>query len=90
MKPALLLLLLGGCAMMPARAPAPVPLTPEQQACRTESRGADEARELRRSWAPGVNDTTLLPQIQAAEERAYRACLRARRLPGPSGVEAPR
>ena len=90
MKPFLILLLLGGCAMMPARSPAPPPLTPEQQACRTEARNSDEVRSIRQRWAPGVNDRFIEQDVSRAEESAYRACLRTRRLPGPSGVEAPR
>ena len=92
MKPALLLLplLLAGCAMPSLRGQPTVPLTPEQQACRTEARNSDAVREIRQRWAPGVNDRFIEQEVGRAEESAYRACLRARRLPGPSGVEAPR
>lgn len=90
MKPFLLLLVLAGCAMQPAHGPAPPPLSPEQQACRAEARNSPEVREIRRRWAPGVNDRFIEQDVSRAEESAYRACLRARRLPGPSGVEAPR
>ncbi|MCS6892659.1 MAG: phosphoribosylamine--glycine ligase [Rhodovarius sp.] len=90
--PALCLsLLLAGCGIgAEGRAPPAAPLTPEQQACRQEARDSPEVREARRRWAPGVNDRWLLQEVQALEDAAYRACLRARRLPGPSGVEPPR
>lgn len=87
----LLPLLLAACGIGAGdRPPRPAPLTPEQQACREEARNSDEVREARRRWAPGVNDRWVLQEVQAIEDAAYRACLRARRLPGPSGVEPPR
>ncbi len=88
MKWALLLpLLLLACGLRP---PAGPPLTSEQQQCRDEARASPEVVEARRRWAPGVNDRLALPQVQEVEDGIFRACLRDRRLPGPSGVEGTR
>jgi hypothetical protein len=84
------LLLLPALFACGPRTPAAPPLTPEQQECRNEARRSPEVVEARRRWSPGVNDRIILPQIQEVEDGVFRACLRDRRLPGPSGVQGTR
>ncbi len=86
--PLLALLTLGACASInPLAGPRPPPDTPEQGECRRVARNADAVRELRRTWSPGNNDRIIQQDIAVAEDRAFRNCLRERRLPGAGGVE---
>ncbi|MBC7430475.1 MAG: hypothetical protein H7345_00255 [Rubritepida sp.] len=61
--------------------------TPEQAACRSVARDSDAVRDLRRTVSIGDNDRIVQEQIDVAQERAFRTCLRERRLPGGGGVE---
>ncbi len=63
------------------------PDTPEQAECRRAARDSDAVRDLRRTVSIGDNDRIVQEQIDVAEERAFRTCLRERRLPGAGGVE---
>jgi len=63
------------------------PDTPEQAECRREARNSDAVRDLRRTISIGDNDRIVQEQIDTAQERAFRNCLRERRLPGAGGVE---
>jgi len=71
------------------REPAPPPDTPEQAECRREASNSQAVRDLRRTVTIGANDRIVQIDIAAAEERAFRTCLRERRLPGAGGVETP-
>ena len=86
--PLLVLLALGGCASInPFGGPRAPSDTPEQAECRTVARNADAVRDLRRTWSPGNNDRIIQQDVAVAEDRAFRNCLRERRLPGAGGVE---
>ena len=61
--------------------------TPGQAACRSVARDSDAVRDLRRTVSIGDNDRIVQEQIDVAQERAFRTCLRERRLPGAGGVE---
>lgn len=84
--PAIAALALTGCGI---GRPAGPPDTPEQAECRREARSSQAVRDLRRTVTIGANDRIVQIDIAAAEERAFRNCLRERRLPGAGGVEAP-
>ncbi len=80
-------LALTGCGL---GRPAGPPDTPEQAECRREARNSQAVRDLRRTVTIGSNDRIVAIDIAATEERAFRNCLRERRLPGAGGVEIPR
>ena len=75
---------LAGCGL---RGPGAPPDTPGQAECRIVARDSDAVRDLRRTISIGDNDRIVQEQVTAAQERAYRTCLRERRLPGAGGVE---
>jgi len=89
MRPWLIALLIPLAACGTGR-PAGPPDTPEQAECRREARNSQAVRDLRRTVTIGANDRIVAIDIAAAEERAFRTCLRERRLPGAGGVEQPR
>lgn len=79
----LLLVLAAGCA----RPIAPqVPDTPEARACRVEARDPPERRALmERRFTDNARQVD--EALQAAEMRAFRACMRRRGVIGSDGVE---
>lgn len=86
----LLPLVLTGCGLgnpFDRTGAAITPDTPEQAACRREARNSDSVRALRRTISIGDNDRIVQDEINRAEERSFRDCLRERRLPGAGGVE---
>ena len=78
-------ILLGACGMF-SRAPT-TPDSPEQAECRVVARNSDEVRQVMRTLSPGNNERILQEDAANARERAFRSCLRERRLPGAGGVE---
>lgn len=63
------------------------PDTPEQAECRRVARNSDAVREIQQTLSIGNNDRIIAEQVAATQERAYRTCLRERRLPGAGGIE---
>lgn len=78
-----------GLAACGFRGPTAPPDTPEQAECRRVARDSDAVRDIQRTLSIGDNDRIIAEQVAAARERAYRTCLRERRLPGAGGVEIP-
>ncbi|HEY4254703.1 MAG TPA: phosphoribosylamine--glycine ligase [Roseomonas sp.] len=88
-----LLTLLAGCGIFGSDRPPEAPPTPDEIACRAESRDSPERARLMHQWMPGnaINETRLTAELQTAERRAYLECLRRRGvIPRSGGVEAPR
>lgn len=81
------LLPLAACGSLNPFARSGPPDTPEQAECRRLARDSDAVRDLRRTVSIGDNDRIVQEQIDVAQERAFRTCLRERRLPGAGGVE---
>ena len=80
----LLLLPLAACGMFRTTS---TPDTPEQAECRSVARNSDAVRDIQRTLSIGDNDRIIADQVAMARERAFRTCLRERRLPGAGGVE---
>ena len=85
----LALVLLAACSN-PFAGTRATPDLPEQAACRQAAQESEEVRRVEQRWAPGQNDLMIQSERRAAEDRAFRNCLRERRLPGANGVELPR
>lgn len=81
------ILLLAGCASLNPFAASGPPDTPEQAECRRSARDTPEAREIQQTLSIGNNDRIIGEQVAAARERAFRRCLRERRLPGAGGID---
>lgn len=82
----LALLSLAACGVFGPTAP---PDSPEQAECRRVARDSDAVRDIQRTLSIGDNDRMIAEQVAMARERAFRGCLRERRLPGAGGVELP-
>lgn len=80
----ILMLPLAACGALRPTGPAD---TPEQAECRRVARDSDAVRDIQRALSIGDNDRIIAEQVAAARERAFRTCLRERRLPGAGGVE---
>ena len=88
-RPALLIaLLLGACSSAPKI--APVPLSPQEQACATQ---ADQDPALQQARAVGAGRLDWLwqhePEMDQIKRDAITRCLKARGLAPRGGVERP-